>query len=93
MYITNIYAQELVIIPLKKPILDKITEQKKITQGIIRPKSKPKLKVEKKELSKEIIQPKSKPSKIDEGKETKIATKEKEEIKEKTIEIIEEKQN
>ncbi len=93
MYITNIYAQELVIIPLKKPILDKITEQKKITQGIIRPKSKPKLKVEKKELSKEIIQPKSKPSKIDEGKETKIATKEKEEIKEKTIENIEKKKS
>ncbi len=93
MYITNIYAQELTIIPPKKPILDKITEQKKITQNIIRPKSKPKVKVEKKKLSKEIIQPKSKPSKIDENKKTEIATKEKEEIKEKTIEIVEKNKN
>jgi len=32
------YAVELSIIPLKKPILDKITKQNKITQGIIRTK-------------------------------------------------------
>ena len=68
MFITNIYAQELTIIPLKKPILDKITEQKKITQGILRPKPKPKVKIEAK-LPKEIIQPKSKPSEKDDDKE------------------------
>ena len=33
-----IYSEELTIIPLKKPILDTIDKQKKITQNIIRPK-------------------------------------------------------
>ncbi len=39
---SNILATELTIIPLKKPILDKITKAEKITKGIIKPKSKPK---------------------------------------------------
>ena len=56
-------AIELLIIPLKKPILDKITKQSKIVQGIIRPKPKPIEKVEKKKLSKEIVKPESKPPK------------------------------
>ena len=60
--IDNLYAVELSIIPLKKPILDKITKQNKLAQGIIRPKSKPIKKVEKQELSKEIKKPKPKPT-------------------------------
>ena len=60
---SNLYANALTIIPLKKPILDKITEQEKITQGVIRPKSKPIKKIENKQVSKEIIIPVSKSSK------------------------------
>jgi len=75
------YAVELSIIPLKKPILDKITKQNKITQGIIRPKSKPIKKVEKQKISNEIIEPKSKPTK----KTKKIVTK----IIEKKVKKIE----
>ena len=93
MFITNIYAQELPIIPLKKPILDKITEEKKLTQGIIRPKSKPKVKIEKEKLSKEIIQPKSKPSQEDKAEETKKIIESKEETKEITTKIVEKKEN
>ncbi len=61
-----IYSEELTIIPLKKPILDTIDKQRKITQNIIRPKKKPILK---KEISKEskiektTIKPKEKPKK------------------------------
>ncbi|MDC0401077.1 hypothetical protein OAM05_01580, partial [Candidatus Pelagibacter sp.] len=51
--ITNIYAEELSIIPIKKPILDNITKQQKLTQGILRPKSKPIKKIESKKLSTE----------------------------------------
>ncbi len=61
--VDNSNAIELSIIPLKKPILDKITKQSKLTQGIIRPKSKPIKKVEEQKISKEILSPKSKPSK------------------------------
>ena len=39
---SNILAKELTIIPLKKPILDKIIKAEKLTKGIIKPKSKPK---------------------------------------------------
>ena len=63
LFVDNSNAVELSIIPLKKPILDKITKQNKITQGIIRPKSKPIEKIKKQKLSKEIIKPKIKPSK------------------------------
>ena len=91
MFITNIYGQELTIIPLKKPILDKITEQKKITQGILRPKPKPKVKIEANKLSKEIIQPKSKPSGKNDDKETQNIVKTKKETKEKTIQVVEKK--
>ena len=51
--ITNSYSIELSIIPQKKPILDKITKESKIIQGIIKPKSKPKKKIEKQIISKE----------------------------------------
>ena len=91
MFITNIYGQELTIIPLKKPILDKITEQKKITQGILRPKPKPKVKIEANKLSKEIIQPKSKPSGKNDDKETQNIVKTKKETKEKTLQVVEKK--
>ena len=40
--VSNIYAAELTILPLKKPILDKVTADKKIAKSIITPKSKPK---------------------------------------------------
>ena len=56
--VNNLYAVELSIIPLKKPILDEITKQNKITQGVIRPKPKPIKKVEKQELVKEVDKPK-----------------------------------
>ena len=39
---SNNLATELTIIPLKKPILDKIIKAEKLTKGIIKPKSKPK---------------------------------------------------
>jgi len=65
----NSNSIELSIIPLAKPILDKITKQNKLVQGIIRPKSKP---VEKIEIIKEIKKPKSKPiEKIEITKEIK----------------------
>jgi soluble lytic murein transglycosylase len=43
----NLFATEISIIPLKKPILDKETQSTKISQGIIQPKSKPSKKDEK----------------------------------------------
>jgi soluble lytic murein transglycosylase len=57
------------IIPLKKPLLDKITLENKLTQGILKPKPKPVNDVENEKLSKEIIKPKNKPIK---EKNTKI---------------------
>ena len=62
LFIGNLGSVELSVIPLKKPILDKITKQNKITQGIIRPESKPIKKIEKEKLAKEITKPESKPS-------------------------------
>ena len=62
LFVGNLYAVELSIIPQKKPVLDKILKQKNLTQGIIRPKSKPIIKVEKQKLPQEIIKPPSKPS-------------------------------
>jgi len=42
---TNINANEIDIVPQKKPILDKSVEAEKLSKGIIKPKSKPKKKV------------------------------------------------
>ena len=39
---TNIYAEALKIIPLKKPVLESKVIKKKIVQGILKPKPKPK---------------------------------------------------
>jgi len=43
----NLYGAEISIIPLKKPILDKETRNKNISEGILIPKSKPSKKIEK----------------------------------------------
>jgi len=45
--ISNLYAAEISIIPLKKPILDKKAQSEKISQNILVPKSKPLKKIEK----------------------------------------------
>jgi soluble lytic murein transglycosylase len=67
---SNNFAAELSIIPLKKPILDKSLVDKKITDGILKPKSKPgKIKIKEKiEVVEKIVKkkitfllPKSKP--------------------------------
>jgi len=63
LYTNNSNAIELSIIPLKKPILDKITKQSKLVQGIIRPKPKPIKKIENQKLSNQITKPKPKPLK------------------------------
>ena len=44
--IGNLYAADISIIPLKKPILDKETQSKKISLGILKPKSKPSKNIE-----------------------------------------------
>ena len=69
------YAVELSIIPVKKPILDTITKQKKITQGIIRPKQKPIEKIKEQKLTQESIKPLVKPSKESEKKIVKTIEK------------------
>jgi soluble lytic murein transglycosylase len=69
----ELHAEVKNVIPLKKPTLDKITIEKKITQGMLKPMPKPRpvRKVEKKDLSEEIIKPKIKPIKKDETKKVK----------------------
>ena len=47
--IGNAFASEISIIPLKKPVLDKEAKIAKISQGILKPKSKPLKKEKKKE--------------------------------------------
>ena len=64
--IGNLYATEISIIPLKKPFLDKETQIEKISQGILKPKSKPSKKIAtivvKKSVKKiNFLIPKSKP--------------------------------
>jgi len=67
--IGNLYAAEISIIPLKKPILIGESQSQKISQSILKPKSKPSKKVEKivttiikKEVKKiTFLTPKSKP--------------------------------
>ena len=69
-------AEELIIIPVKKPVLDKISEKQNLSQGIIKPKPKP---IKKEILSEEIIKPLPKVAK---GNNKKIIKK-KNEIKPK----------
>ena len=82
---SELHAEVKNIIPLKKPILDKITIEKKLTQGILKPVPKPRpiKEVEKKDLSKETIKPKSKPIKGDESKLVKEPLKKIDEITKK----------
>ena len=87
LFIGNSNAEELTIIPQKKPFLDKITEKKNIVQGIIKPKSKPIQKIKDKKISEGTIKPKSKPFKNDEKIKTKIVEK-----VTKDIEILENKE-
>jgi len=82
LFITNLYAEELTIIPVKKPILDKITEQQKLAQGVIRPKSKPIKKKEEQKLSQEVVKPVKKPIKKKNETQTKIVEKKEEKTKE-----------
>ncbi|MDC1245478.1 lytic transglycosylase domain-containing protein [Pelagibacteraceae bacterium] len=82
--IGNLYAAEISIIPLKKPILDKEAQSAKIYQGILKPKSKPskkvretKNKIVKKEIKKiNFFIPKSKPLVVKKNKSA-IKTKSK----------------
>jgi soluble lytic murein transglycosylase len=75
LFIGNLYAEELTVIPLKKPVLDKITERQKIEQGIIRPKSKPIQKIKGEQISSDTIIPESKPNKKEEKIKTVIKKK------------------
>ena len=51
LFISNLYAEEITIIPLKKPILDRETIEQKLSQSILKPKPKPIKKVEKQKVS------------------------------------------
>ena len=77
----NSYSEELTIIPLKKPILDKITKEQKLTQGILKPIAKPVKNNMDKELSNKIIKPQNKPIKELKPKIVK-------EVEKKTTDII-----
>jgi soluble lytic murein transglycosylase len=63
LFMPNLYSEELTIIPLKKPILDKITKEQKLTQGILKPIAKPVKNNMDKELTNKIIKPQNKPIK------------------------------
>jgi soluble lytic murein transglycosylase len=93
LFIINLYAEEITIIPAKKPVLDKITELQKITQGIIKPKSKPTKKKENLVILKTIEKPQPKPtkkstSKIDLSTETIQLKEETKKLKQKKISIL-----
>ena len=85
LFITNLYADQVSIIPLKKPILDEVTKNQKLTQGILKPIPKPQKKVKKEELTKKTIKPELKPAQ--DTKEKKLSTKvvEKKNIKTKFL--------
>ena len=62
LFIGNLYSEELTIIPLKKPFLDKISKEQKLIQSIIKPRSKP-IKISGvQKISENIIKPDSKPT-------------------------------
>ena len=54
----NLYAQDLTIIPLKKPLLNKKIEEQKLSQAIIKPKPKPTKKI--KETETKVVEKKVK---------------------------------
>ena len=61
LFISNLYADEITIIPLKKPVLDKIEKEQKLAQNTIRPKPKPILPKEIEKVSEVVAKPKIKP--------------------------------
>jgi soluble lytic murein transglycosylase len=70
-----LHADEVSIIPVKKPVLDKIIEKQKLIQGIIKPKPKPINKTEKAIATTEIKVPKIKPlKKTDEISNKKVSS-------------------
>ena len=69
-------AIELSLIPLKKPILDNLTKEKKLTQGILKPKPKPIKEIKKEKITQEAVKPVKKPSNQSKKKITKIIKKE-----------------
>jgi soluble lytic murein transglycosylase len=72
---TFLHADEVSIIPVKKPVLDKIIEKQKLIQGIIKPKPKPINKTEIKIATTEIKIPKIKPlEKTDEISSKKVSS-------------------
>ena len=62
---TSIYAENLKIIPLEKPTLEKKVIKKKIVQGILKPKAKPKSETSKEEKKVKKIEKKEKTKKIE----------------------------
>ena len=60
LYSSSVHAENVKIIPLKKPQLDKTIIKKKIEEGIIKPKIKPSTKVIKEPENKKKIQNKKK---------------------------------
>ncbi|MDA9604690.1 lytic transglycosylase domain-containing protein [Candidatus Pelagibacter sp.] len=73
LFISNLYAQEITIIPLKKPILNEKIIKQKLSQGILKPKSKPAQKGKEEKISVENVKPESKPDQKKEAE--KISTK------------------
>ncbi|WP_415301086.1 lytic transglycosylase domain-containing protein [Candidatus Pelagibacter sp. Uisw_134_02] len=103
--IGNLFAAELLIIPLKKPILDKETQKTKIFQGIIKPKPKPSkndeitdTKIVKKEKKKiNFLIPKNKPLVVKKEKsvvraKSKYYSSKDYNIAKKTIQLMEKRQ-
>ena len=84
LFINHLYAEEISIIPIKKPILNKEAIEKKITQGILKPKAKPIKKAQKIKISQKTIKPKSKPAEEDKTELIK-------EPKEITVKIVKDK--
>jgi len=80
LFIGKSYAIELPLIPLKKPILDIITKEKKLAQGIIKPKSKPIKKAKEVKITEKALKPLAKPSKQDKKKVIKITEKKNEKV-------------
>ena len=73
--IGNVFAAEITIIPLKKPVLGEATQREKMSQSILRPKPKPSKEIKEtktvtvKKDSKKInfLIPKSKPLVVKKG--------------------------
>jgi soluble lytic murein transglycosylase len=61
LFVTNLFATEATILPLKKPTLDESVKAYKLSKDIIKPKSKPiKTKLKENQEEKEIVKKKEK---------------------------------